>query len=296
MANLAIHAVEIYNAERHWTQAQHQTERLGQTHHGTPVASPARRSSPGRQAQHYPSRLLLHRQGRARLAAQRTRAVRCLAGTHRATRIRQTVRNFRGITQVSRLPFYAVRVIFGLYAVRTIHFALPSPNPKEPRHDPARNRPPDRRLHARSHRGPRAPPPPAGAAIRGWAHRGARRRVWRHGDPVQPWPAGSGIVGVPVRRAGRWRAVAGASCDEAGVTSEEDEGLMLAIPIKQAGREWLILVMDQNNLDRLQKADPMEFDVGATGLKSPTILLAFARNQAAVARFIQTADLGGLIK
>ena len=71
---------------------------------------------------------------------------------------------------------------------------------------------------------------------------------------------------------------------------------MLAIPIKQAGREWLILVMDQNNLDRLQKADPMEFDVGATGLKSPTILIAFERDQAAVARFIQTADLGGLIK
>ncbi len=75
---------------------------------------------------------------------------------------------------------------------------------------------------------------------------------------------------------------------------------MLLVPIQTQNHanDAVIIVLDQNSIDRMAKFDPAEILLSQTGKKlvSPKILICFEKDEAALSKFIHKADIKGLIK
>lgn len=70
---------------------------------------------------------------------------------------------------------------------------------------------------------------------------------------------------------------------------------MLAIPIK-GPKEALIIILGEANLTRMEQGDPVEFNIAQMGLKAPVVMVAYEKDPKAVQRFINSADVAGLLK
>jgi hypothetical protein len=76
---------------------------------------------------------------------------------------------------------------------------------------------------------------------------------------------------------------------------------MLAVPLQIGRRRILVLVLERENLVRLQQADPIDLNTAMYFIKSfgandVELLIAYEEDTAKLAEFQQRGDLAGLIQ